>query len=108
MEGKIARHSGAFNNRVEFERIGQHIWNHTRFSSDLCDRQSVIHLAKNHRYHKRTKHIDVRYHRIRQWVAMEKAIDLIKISTKKNPTDMMTKTILVEKFRVSLNFIKVF
>jgi len=45
---------------------------------------------------------------IRQWVAVEKVIDLIKISTKKNPTDMMTKTILVEKFRVSLNFIKVF
>jgi len=33
-------------------------------------------------------------------------IDLVKISTKKNPTDIMTKTILVEKFRASLNFIK--
>ena len=25
-----------------------------------CDSQSAIHLAKDHRYHKRTKHIDVR------------------------------------------------
>jgi len=30
------------------------------------DSHGVIHLAKNHRYHKRMKHIDVRYHKIRQ------------------------------------------
>ena len=30
-----------------------------------CDRQSAIHLAKDHRYHKQTKHIDVRYQKIR-------------------------------------------
>jgi len=29
-----------------------------------CDSQSDIHLEKDHRYHKRTKHIDVRYHKI--------------------------------------------
>ena len=58
-------------------------------------------------YHKWTKYIDVRYHKIRQWVMDDKVIDLVKISTKKNPTDMMTKTIPVEKFRASLNFIKI-
>nr|GEW73389.1 retrovirus-related Pol polyprotein from transposon TNT 1-94 [Tanacetum cinerariifolium] len=31
----------------------------------LCDNQSAIHLAKNSMFHKRTKHIDVRYHWIR-------------------------------------------
>jgi len=30
------------------------------------DDQSANHLAKNHMYHKRVKHIDVRYHKIRQ------------------------------------------
>ena len=30
------------------------------------DSQSAIHLAKDHRYHKRTKHIDVRFYKIRQ------------------------------------------
>jgi len=55
-------------------------------------------------YHKRTKYIDVR---ICHWVVVEKVIDLVKINTKKNPTDMMTKTITVEKFRASLNFINV-
>jgi len=71
------------------------------------DSQSMIHLAKDHKYHKRTKHIDVRYHKIRQWVMDDKVIDLVKISTKKNSVDKMTKTIPMEKFRAFLNFIKV-
>ena len=73
-----------------------------------CDSQSAIHLAKkDHRYHKRTKHIDVRYHKIRQWVVNDKVINLVKINTKKNPAYMMTKTISLEKFRVSLECINV-
>jgi len=53
------------------------------------------------------KHIEVRYHKIRQLVLDDKVIDLVKISTKKNLDDMMTKTMPMEKFRASLNFIKV-
>ena len=30
-----------------------------------CDNQSTFHLANDHRYHKRMKHMDVRYHKIR-------------------------------------------
>ena len=67
----------------------------------------MIHLAKDNRYHKQIKHIDMRYHKIRQWVVDDKMINLVKISTKKNPANMMTKTIPVKKFRVSLNFIKI-
>ena len=72
-----------------------------------CDSQSAIHLAKDHKYHKRMKYIDVRYHKIRQWVVNDKVIDLVKISTKKNPADLMMKIIAVGKFKASLNFIKV-
>jgi hypothetical protein len=72
-----------------------------------CDSQSAIHLAKDQRYHKRTKHIDIRYHKIREWILEKKVIELVKISTKKNPADMMTKVIPVEKFQASLDFIHV-
>jgi len=58
-------------------------------------------------YHKQTKHIDVRYYRIRHWVIIENVINLVNISAKKNPTDMITKTISVEKFIAFLNFINV-
>jgi hypothetical protein len=33
-----------------------------------CDSQSTIYLAKNQVYHARTKHIDVRIHKIRELV----------------------------------------
>jgi len=33
-----------------------------------CDRQSAICLAKNKVLHARIKHIEVRYHRIRDWL----------------------------------------
>ena len=62
-----------------------------------CDSQSVIYLAKECSYHKRTKNIDVTYHKKSQWVVGDKVIDLVKISTKKNPVDMMTKTIVRAK-----------
>ena len=60
-----------------------------------CDSQSAIHLAKDHRYHKQTKNIDVRYHKICQWIVDDKVINLVKISMKKNLTDMITKIIPV-------------
>jgi len=47
-----------------------------------CDNQSAIHLIKDYMYHKRTKHIDLRYHKIRQWVVDDKMIVLVKISVK--------------------------
>ena len=34
-----------------------------------CDSQSAIILAKNQVYHARTKHIDVRFHKIRELVS---------------------------------------
>ena len=57
-----------------------------------CDSQNIIHLAKDHRYHKRTKHIDVKYHKIHQWVINNKVIDLAKINIKKNLVDMVTRS----------------
>jgi len=74
----------------------------------FCNSQSAIHLAKNNRFHKRTKYIDVRHHMIHYWIVVANIIDLVKISMKKNLTDMMIKTIMMEKFRASLNFINVF
>ena len=34
----------------------------------LCDNKSTIALSKNHVFHKRSKHIDTRYHFIRELV----------------------------------------
>ena len=55
-----------------------------------CDSQSAIHLAKNVAYHSRTKHIRRRYHWIRE-VVEEKLLQMEKVHTDQNGSDMLTK-----------------
>ena len=55
----------------------------------LCDNQSAIHLSTNPTFHSRSKHIDVRYHWI-QDVLDEKLLQLEKVHTDENGSDMMT------------------
>ena len=71
-----------------------------------CDSQSAIHLAKNQVYHARTKHIDVRFHFVRE-IIDEGKIRLQKIKTADNPADMMTKVVTATKFEHCLNLINI-
>ena len=63
------------------------------------DSQSAIQLVKNPVYHSRTKHIRRQYHLTRRLVE-EDDMCLEKIEGAKNPTDMLTKCIDVEKLRL--------
>ena len=54
-------------------------------------------MAKNQVYHVRTKHIDVRFHFA--WEIFDEGdIELLKIHTKENPADMLTKVVSGVKF----------
>lgn len=55
-----------------------------------CDNQSAIKLTYNPLFHKRTKHIDIKYHFIRNHIINNK-INIIKINTKNNIADVLTK-----------------
>ena len=68
--------------------------------------QSVIHLTKNQMFYEKTKHVDVRMHFIRDVIA-QGAIVLKKIPMVDNPTNMMTKSIPMIKFKHCLNLIGV-
>jgi hypothetical protein len=61
----------------------------------FCDNQSTIHLAKNSSFHSRSKHIDVRYHWIRDTLN-DKLLTLEKIHTDDNGSDMLTKALTRE------------
>ncbi|GKA92256.1 putative RNA-directed DNA polymerase [Tanacetum coccineum] len=65
----------------------------------LCDNQSAIHLAKNSMFHKRTKHIDIRYHWIRDAIE-DGMFELNKVHTDDNASDMLTKAVAKEKLKV--------
>nr|GEU35214.1 retrotransposon protein, putative, Ty1-copia subclass [Tanacetum cinerariifolium] len=45
-----------------------------------CDNQGAIHLSRNHVFHERTKHINVRYHFIRK-VLEEKTVKVLNVGT---------------------------
>jgi hypothetical protein len=57
-------------------------------------------------YHARTKHIDVRFHKIRKLVATTELL-LEKISTFENAAYMLTKPVTVDKFKHCLDLINV-
>ncbi|KAK8948464.1 hypothetical protein KSP39_PZI005002 [Platanthera zijinensis] len=59
--------------------------------------QSAIFLASNPVHHAHTKHIDVRYHFVRDLIETYEVL-LKKIDTKKNPADLLTKVLSVQKF----------
>jgi hypothetical protein len=63
------------------------------------DSQSAIYLTKDQMFHERTKHIDVKYHYVRE-VIIKDRLKVPKISTHDNPTDMMTKSVPVAKFEL--------
>ncbi|KAJ0804413.1 putative RNA-directed DNA polymerase [Helianthus annuus] len=65
----------------------------------LCDNQSAIHLAKNSMFHKRTKHIDVKYHWNRDALE-DKLFELDKVHTEDNGSDMLTKSLAREKLKI--------
>ncbi|MCO5570715.1 hypothetical protein L7F22_024443 [Adiantum nelumboides] len=62
-----------------------------------CDSQSAIQLARNPVYHSKTKHVDVKYHSIREMVE-DKQVQLVKVHTTDNPADLLTKGLPRECF----------
>ena len=70
------------------------------------DSQSAIHLAKNQVFHARAKHIDVRYHFVRE-ILEEEEIVLQKIHTTENPADMLTKVVTRAKFEHCLDLVNI-
>ena len=61
-----------------------------------CDSQSAIMLARNPVFHAKTKHIDVKYHFIRE-VLDSKLLELVKVHTDDSSADILTKSLPSEK-----------
>lgn len=73
------------------------------------DNNGALNLAKNHQISQRTKHIDIKYHFIRQCVSNEEIL-LEYCPTEKMTADILTKalpTIKFEEFRAELGVLPV-
>ncbi len=70
------------------------------------DNNSCIKIAQNDEFHQRTKHIDVKYHFIRE--ALEKGIVEIKrVDSKENIADIFTKPLGKVQFEKLRNLLRV-
>ena len=63
------------------------------------DSESAIFLAKNSGFHSKLKHIQTKYHFIR-YLVKDKLVILEKVCGSKNPTDMLTKGVTIEKLKL--------
>lgn len=80
--------------RTLLNGIGQRRENPTTL---FVDNQSAIHLVRNSEFHKRTKHVDIKYHYIREKVE-NREIDVIFIPAERQLADMFTKALLKNRF----------
>ena len=71
--------------------------NQTQFSL-FCDNQGANALAKNPVNHKRSKHIDIKYHFVRDEVSREK-LCLLYVPSCENVADIFTKPVSMDKLR---------
>ncbi|GJU53552.1 retrovirus-related pol polyprotein from transposon TNT 1-94 [Tanacetum coccineum] len=71
-----------------------------------CDNQGAIHLSQNHVFHERTKHINVRYHFIRE-VLEAKTIKVLKVGIEHNVADALTKVVPGLKLQHCLELLNV-
>ena len=58
----------------------------------FSDNQSAITLTKDHQYHARTKHIDIRFHFI-HWIIEEGSLQLVFCPTDDMVADALTKAL---------------
>ena len=70
---------------------------HIRHVPLLCDNESAIKIANNHVQHPRTKHIDIRYHFLRDHV-QKGDIDIAHVGTDMQLADIFTKPLDEARF----------
>ncbi|GJZ05263.1 putative ribonuclease H-like domain-containing protein [Tanacetum coccineum] len=68
------------------------------------DNESTIFIVKNPIFHSKTKHIEIRHHFIRD-SNEKKLIQMIKIHTDQNVTDLLTKAFDVSRFKYLISSI---
>ena len=71
-----------------------------------CDSQSAIDLTKNQVCNAKTKHTDVRFHKIMEFMTSGQIL-LRRVLTLENAANMLTKAVTTDKFKHYLDLLNV-
>jgi hypothetical protein len=91
-EAEYMSAASAANNVIWFREFLKELGFNQETTTIYEDNEACIKLSKNPQDHSRTKHIQVRYHVIRQYVD-DKAIQLVYVPTKSQLADSLTKSL---------------
>ena len=90
--------SGAFQEAMWFQQLITDVLNkRVQETTIFEDNQSTICLAKNQHMHGRTKHVDIKYHFIRDLVEA-KRVKLVYCASENMIADMLTKGLPIKQF----------
>jgi hypothetical protein len=64
-----------------------------------CDNQGAVELIYNTKFHNRAKHIDIRYHHIRDDMVQKGKLEVIHIPGSEQPADVFTKQLPTQTVR---------
>ena len=85
---------------IWLRRLTSQLFGHVTTPTTLyCDNQAALHLATDDNYHARTKHIDIRFHFIRQTIT-DGAIHIEYCPTQDMTADILTKALPKHKVAI--------
>ncbi|GKC27900.1 hypothetical protein Tco_1035194 [Tanacetum coccineum] len=97
--------SGHIDMQLEAKSI-RFLWILTMSWEDRSLITGVIHLSRNHVFHERTKHMNVRYHFIKE-VLEAKTVKVLKVGTEHNAVDALRKVVPGLKLQHCLELLSV-
>jgi hypothetical protein len=100
-EAEYMSAASAANNVIWFREFLNELGFKQETTTIYEDNEACIKLSKNPQNHSRTKHIQVRYHVIRQYVD-DKAIQLVYVQTRSQLADSLTKSLSGTSIRSSV------
>ncbi|GAA0155858.1 hypothetical protein LIER_38167 [Lithospermum erythrorhizon] len=80
---------------------------HTRTIQVYCDSQSALHLAQNHVFHERTKHIEIDHHFLRDSI-LDGLIATSHVYTCEQLVDFFTKVLGKHQFEYFLHKLDIY
>nr|GEW26134.1 hypothetical protein [Tanacetum cinerariifolium] len=105
-KGRVYGPYGGYEEAIWLRRLLEELVVELNTVAVNCDNQGAVHLSRNHIFHERTKHINVRYHFIRE-VLEAKMVNVLKVGTEHNVADTLTKVVPGLKLQHCLELLNV-